>query len=157
MLLSIGMRGIGIVALALTLALPAAATAGARPSEQHARGLTWITPDQYNDQHAKLTAGYGVVTPATDQSAIAQGDNFLARVVPFIIASDAYQDGGVIVLWWDESEGGDFKLPFMIISKETHEDVNGLPFASSVEYSYSSFLRTMQEIFGVDPDDGFGG
>ena len=118
----------------------------------------WITPDQYNDQHTKLTAGYGVFTPATDQSAIAQGDNFLARVVPLIMASDAYQDGGVIVLWWDESEGGDtsnYKVPFMIVSKDAHKNVSGLPYASGIEYSHSSFLRTMQEIFDVDPWSGY--
>jgi hypothetical protein len=119
---------------------------------------TWITPNQFNDQHSKLSAGYGLFTPATDQSAIAQGDNFLARIVPMIMASDAYQDGGVIVLWWDESEGGDtaqFTLPFIIISKHAHANVGGLPYASGVELSHSSFLRTMQEIFNVDPDAGF--
>jgi hypothetical protein len=61
-------------------------------------------------------------------------------------------------LWWDESEGGDtpdHTLPFIIISKDAHPNVGGHPFASSVEYSHSSFLRTMQNIFDVDPDDGF--
>jgi hypothetical protein len=118
----------------------------------------WITPNQFNDQHTRLTAGYGVFTPATDQSAIAQGDNFLARVVPLIMASEAYQDGAAIVLWWDESEGGDssqFTLPFMIVSKNAHANVGGLPYASSVEYSHSSFLRTMQKIFDVDPSSGY--
>jgi len=37
----------------------------------------WITPDQYNDQHSALTAGYGSFVPASDQSSIAQGDNFV--------------------------------------------------------------------------------
>jgi hypothetical protein len=117
----------------------------------------WITPNQYNDQHSSLSAGYGVF-PNGDQASIAQGDNFLARVVPLIMASDAYEDGAVIVLWWDESEGGDtpaFTLPFFIISKEAHANVGGLPFAGSLTYSHSSFLRTMQKIFDVDPDDGF--
>jgi hypothetical protein len=118
----------------------------------------WITPNQFNDQHSRLSAGYGKFVPATDQSAIAQGDNFLARVVPLIMASNAYQDGAVIVLWWDESEGGDtpdFTLPFIIISKNAHKNVGGLPYASSVSFSHSSFLRTMQEIFDVDPDEGY--
>ncbi len=145
---------------------PAAASKLYPPLQQLALDLqsgdiadyTWITPNQFNDQHTKLTAGYGAFVPASDQSAIAQGDNFLARMVPLIMASDAYQDGGVIVLWWDESEGGDsdqFALPFIIISKDAHDNVGGRPYASSVEYSHSSFLRTMQEIFDVDPDDGF--
>jgi hypothetical protein len=119
---------------------------------------TWITPNQFNDQHTKLSAGYGKFVPASDQSAIAQGDNVLARVVPLIMASDAYTDGAVIVLWWDESEGGDtadFKLPFIVISKNAHANVSGLPYASDVQFSHSSFLRTMQIIFDVDPDDGY--
>jgi hypothetical protein len=118
----------------------------------------WITPNQYNDQHSALDAGYGAFTPASDESSIAQGDNFLARIVPLIMASEAYQDGGVIVLWWDESEGGDTfeeTLPFIIISKDAHSNVDGKPYASSVQFSHSSFLRTMQEIFRVDPSNGY--
>jgi hypothetical protein len=64
----------------------------------------------------------------------------------------------VIVLWWDESEGGDtpdFTLPFIVISRDARENVGGLPFASSLQYSHSSLLRTMQKIFDVDPDKGF--
>jgi len=117
----------------------------------------WITPNQFNDQHSRLTAGYGAFG-ATDQSAIAQGDNFLARVVPLIMASDAYKDGAVIALWWDETEGGDtdqFTIPFIVISKNAHKNVGGLPYSNTIKYSHSSFLRTMQEIFDVDPDGGF--
>jgi hypothetical protein len=117
----------------------------------------WITPNQYNDQHSRLAGGYGAFG-STDQGAIAQGDNFLARVVPLIMASDAYEDGAVIALWWDETEGGDteqFTIPFMVISKHAHKNVGGLPYSNSIKYSHSSFLRTMQEIFHVDPDDGF--
>jgi hypothetical protein len=118
----------------------------------------WITPNQYNDQHSFLAGGYGIYVPASDQSSIAQGDNFLARVVPLIMASDAYQDGGVIVLWWDETEGVEpcrCTIPFIIISKNAHKNVGGLPYKSAVEFSHSSFLRTMQEIFSVDADAGY--
>jgi hypothetical protein len=116
----------------------------------------WITPDQYNEQHSSLSTGYGIYSG--DQAAVAEGDNFVARIVPRIMASRAYQDGAAIILWWDESEGGDtaeFTIPFIVISKRVHENKGGLPFASSVEYSHSSFLRTMQDIFDVNPDDGF--
>ncbi len=117
----------------------------------------WITPDQFNEQHSSLNTGYGVY-PSSDQAAIAAGDNMLARLVPRIMASRAYQDGGAIILWWDESEGGDsaeYTLPFIVISKRAHANKGGLPFASAVQYSHSSFLRTMQDIFDVNPDDGF--
>jgi hypothetical protein len=33
--------------------------------------------------------------------------------------------------------------------------VGGLPYSNTIVYSHSSFLRTMQEIFDVDPDNGF--
>ena len=120
-----------------------------------------ITPNQYNDQHTGLTNGYGGPVGAVnkgDRADVAQGDNFLARAVPLIMASRAYKEHGVIVLWWDESEDGDtpdFTLPFMIISKDAHENVHGLPFASATELSHSSTLRTMQEMFNVDPAAGF--
>jgi hypothetical protein len=78
--------------------------------------------------------------------------------VPLIMASDAYQDHGVIVLWWDESEGGDDPgrtVPFIIISKDAHANVNGMPYSNTIQYSHSSFVRTMQEIFDVDPRHHF--
>jgi len=117
----------------------------------------WITPDQYNDQHTSLNNGYGQF-PKGDSAQIAQGDNFLARIVPLIMASDAYKDHGMIILWWDESEGGDDPsetLPFMIISKDVHRNVGGMPYSNTIRYSHSSFLRTMQEVFDVDPRDGY--
>ena len=121
----------------------------------------WITPNQFNDQHTTLANGYGQYPNSgatADSARLAQGDNFLARIVPLIMASRAYQDHGLIVLWWDESEGGDDTgrtLPFIVISKDVHRNVNGSPYSNTIEYSHSSFLRTMQEIFVVDPRHGF--
>jgi len=122
---------------------------------------SWITPNQFNDQHTGLSNGYGGAPGSPnkgDRADIAQGDNFLARIVPLIMASKAYKHHGVIVLWWDESEGGDspdFTLPFIVISTDAHENVKGLPYASVIEFSHSSTLRTMQEIFDVDPRSGY--
>jgi hypothetical protein len=117
----------------------------------------WITPNQFNDQHTSLNNGYGQY-PRGDSAQIAQGDNFLARIVPLIMASDAYKDHGIIVLWWDESEGGDDPsrtLPFMIISKDAHGNVHGKPYSNTIQYSHSSFVRTMQKVFDVDPRHGY--
>jgi hypothetical protein len=117
----------------------------------------WITPNQYNDQHSSLTNGYGAF-PTSDQASIAQGDNFLSRIVPLIMASDAYQGGAAIILWWDETEHDDTSgqtLPFIVISKNAHNNVGGKPYASAVQYSHSSFLRTMQKIFDVGPGSGY--
>jgi hypothetical protein len=121
----------------------------------------WITPNQFNDMHTTLTNGYGGPSGAAakdDRGRIAQADNFLARIVPLIMASNAYKDHGVIVLWWDESEGGDTPdrtLPFIVISKDVRANVAGVPYASTLQLSHSSTLRTMQEIFHVDPRTGY--
>jgi hypothetical protein len=121
----------------------------------------WITPNQFNDQHTTLANGYGQYPNSgstADSARLAQGDNFLARIVPLIMASRAYKDHGLIVLWWDESEGGDDPsrtLPFIIISKDAHKNVNGMPYSNTIQYSHSSFLRTMQVIFNVDPRHRF--
>ena len=119
----------------------------------------WITPNQYNDQHTALSAGYQGLTG--DPAKIKQGDDFLKQIVPMIMASKAYQDNGVIILWWDEAEGdgvsGDnadnfnHTVPEIVISKHVHQNVNGLPYASPVNLTHSSDLRTMQEIFHVTP------
>ena len=122
----------------------------------------WITPNQHNDMHTGLTGGFQ--TLAGDAARIRQGDFFLSQIIPMIMASDAYKNHGVIVLWWDESEKDgvagdnadrfDHTLPFIIISKDSARNVEGKPFASFNNYSHSSFLRTMQEIFRVGPTLG---
>jgi hypothetical protein len=118
----------------------------------------WITPNQYNDMHTTLSAGFGGLT--ADPAKILQGDQFLKQVIPMIMASDAYKNNGVIMLWWDESEavtgdvtGDDFAhtIPFIVISKNARKNVNGLPYASTVNMSHSSFTREMEEIFGLSP------
>ena len=120
---------------------------------------TWITPNQFNDQHTTLTGGYKGLTG--DPAKILQGDDFLRQIVPVIMASHAYQDNGVIILWWDESESDgitgdnadDFThtVPEIIISKHAHKNENGVPYASPVLFTHSSDLKTIQELFGVSP------
>jgi len=119
----------------------------------------WITPNQYNDMHTALSAGYKGLTG--DAAKIKQGDDFLNQIVPMIMESKAYKNHGVIIIWWDESESdgvaGDNPDDFnhtigeIIISKHAHKNVNELPYASPVEFTHSSDLRTMQEIFRVGP------
>ena len=69
----------------------------------------WITPNQYNDMHSALTGGftYHGTAYTGDQAAVAQGDSFLSIVVPQIEASSAFKNNGAIVIWNDETEGGD--------------------------------------------------
>jgi hypothetical protein len=110
----------------------------------------WITPDQYNEMHSALPGGfeYHGVHYTGNQAAIAEGDNALAIIVPKIMASAAYQDHGVIIIWTDETESSDdtnSTLPEIIISPLA----KGNAYASSLPYSHSSDLKTMDEIFGL--------
>ena len=112
--------------------------------------FNWITPDQYDDAHSALNGGftYQGTHFTGDQASIAQGDNFLSIVVPEIMASKAYQNNGVIIIWWDETEGGDsgsFTLPEFVISPLA----KGNAYASSVFLSHSSDTKTFEEIFGL--------
>jgi hypothetical protein len=112
----------------------------------------WITPDQYNDMHSTLDGGftYNGVHYTGDQAAIAQGDNFLSIIIPQIEASSAYKNNGAIVVWWDETEGGDDPsrtLGEIIISP----DAKGNAYTNNILYTHSSDLVTIQEIYGVGP------
>lgn len=110
----------------------------------------WITPDQYNEAHSSLSGGftYQGVHYTGDQSSIAAADNFLSIVVPQIMASKAYKNNGMIVLWWDEAEGGDgtnHTVPEIIISPLA----KGNAYASAVPMNHSSDIKTWEEIFGL--------
>lgn len=119
----------------------------------------WITPDQYNDMHTGLSGGYKGLTG--DPAKIRQGDDFLSQVIPVIMASEAYKNHGAIIIWFDESESdgaaGDNPDDFnhtigeIVISSRAHKNVDGVPYASPLNYTHSSDLRTMQEIFHAGP------
>lgn len=110
----------------------------------------WITPDQFNDAHSPLDGGftYHGVHYTGDQASIAAADNFLSRFLPRLMATDAYRNNGIIIIWWDESELGDdtrHTIPEIVISPLA----KGNAYASQVPMTHSSDLRTMQEIFGL--------
>jgi hypothetical protein len=115
----------------------------------HAVGqYNWITPNQFDDAHSALNGGftYQGTHSTGDQASIAQGDNFLSQVIPQIMASPAYQHNGMIIIWWDESEGGDtssFTIPEIVISPLA----KGNAYASTVSLNHSSDIKTMEEIF----------
>jgi hypothetical protein len=116
-----------------------------------------ITPDQFNDMHTSLSGGftYRGTAYTGDAANIAQGDNFLSIIVPQIMASQAYQNNGAIVIWWDETENGDTTartLADIVISPLA----KGNGYASPFIFSHSSDLKTLQELFGVPaPGGGF--
>ncbi len=127
---------------------PAYCLAHVRPMTEFFRDLTnravprfnFVVPNLTNDMH-NLTPG----SPSTRT----QGDNWMARVIPQIQASEAYRDGGAIFITWDEGvgESSDGPIGFILLSPLAR----GGGYHNSIPYTHSSTLRTVQEIFQLTP------
>lgn len=113
----------------------------------------WITPNQFNDMHTPLPGGfpYQGKTHTGDQARIAQGDNFLAQVVPMIMASAVYKDGGLILIWTDETEGETLatRAQFTIMEILISPLAKGNAYNGGALYDHTSDLLTMKRIFGL--------
>ncbi len=110
-----------------------------------------------SDLTANAVAQYNFITPnlcddmhnscAPTNDGIRQGDDWLSQQVPMIQASQAYMNGGVILITWDEGEGGDGPIGMIALSP-----LIKMPgYSNTIHYTHSSTLRTMQEVFGVTP------
>lgn len=91
----------------------------------------FITPDLTNDMH---------------DGSVAQGDAWLATVVPPIMASAQYQNGGALFLLWDEGTDQADDPPFLVVSPNA-----AVGTMSHKDYDTSAFLKTVQAILGVEP------
>ena len=59
----------------------------------------FITPNSCNDMHGSTSCLF--------DNGVASGDSWLAAQAPAILHSAAYQDGGLVLIVWDEGRGGD--------------------------------------------------
>jgi hypothetical protein len=91
----------------------------------------FITPNLQNDMH---------------DGSIAQGDAWLAALVPKIQASERYQNGGALFLVWDEGSSQGDDPPFIVVSPNARPG-----FVSHTDYDTSAFLKTVQAMLGVEP------
>jgi len=115
------------------------------------------------DLDANHVAQYNVISPSVCNSMrggtacpsadlVKAGDTWLSKEIPMIMASQAYADGGVIFVAWDQGSsiaGGtpsDGPLPFFAVSRTAKKG-----YAGNVAYDHSALLRTIQEIFSVTP------
>ena len=92
--------------------------------------FTFITPNVIDDMH---------------DGTVADGDNFLKRYVPQLMATPPYQAGNtVIFIVWDE-DGLDQNnhVPCIVISPYTHSVRDGTP------YTHYSLLRTAEQLLGL--------
>jgi hypothetical protein len=119
----------------------------------HVRPYTELAADlQHNTQ-----ARYNFITPnvcddmhdtcAPLNDSVQRGDSWLAQNIPMILNSQAYKNGGIIFITWDEGEGGDGPIGMIVLSP----DAKGGGYSNTIHYTHSSTLRTLEEIFGVKP------
>jgi hypothetical protein len=98
----------------------------------------FITPNICNDMHDSC---------APFNNSVQQGDTWLAHQIPLILASQAYKNGGVIFITWDEGEGGDGPIGMIVLSPYA----KGKGYFNTIHYTHSSTLRTVEELLGVTP------
>jgi hypothetical protein len=92
--------------------------------------LSWLIPDLCHDGHD---------CPA------ATADGWLAATVPAILASPAWQDGGVLFITWDEDDGesaGNHVAALVVAPRlKSH--------TTAVAYDHYSLLATVEDRLGV--------
>jgi phospholipase C len=102
------------------------------------------------DIAANAVPKYAFITPNLDNDmhdgTIAEGDAWLAHEVPKIMATDAYKNGGVIYLLWDEGGGSPAAddPPFITLSPYARAGMQ-----STTDFDTSSYLKTVEKITGV--------
>ncbi len=95
---------------------------------------------------------YVFVTPNLDDDmhdgTVAEGDAWLSREIPKLLATDAYKHGGVLFLLWDEGGGSPAAddPPFIAISPNIAPGM-----VSHTDYDTSSYLKTVETVLGVAP------
>lgn len=107
-------------------------------ASNHVARYNFITPNLCDD-------GHNSCAPQFDS--IRQTDDWLAGEIPKILHSAAYSNNGAIFIIWDEGVSGDGPIGLILLSPLAR----GNGYSNNIHYTHSSFLRTMQEIFGVSP------
>ena len=61
--------------------------------------------------------------------------------------SQAYRDGGAVLITWDEADIGDGPIGMIVLSPFA----KGKGYSNSVHYDHGALLRSIGGIFGVTP------
>jgi len=110
----------------------------------------FITPNLCHDGHEGISP-CDQNEPADNT---ARSDAWLQQNIPMIQQSDEYKQGGAIFIIWDEAEDSG---PFsdgpigMFILSPFAKGGGKTPFSNSIHYDHSSTLKTLEEIFHVEP------
>lgn len=103
--------------------------------------LSFIVPDQCNDQHGAGSAGsYCAYEPAL----IERSDQTVARIVTAIKSSKVWKPGNnAIVLVWDEDDNSANNHVLMVVDTNRGDT----PSVSSVSHNHFSLLKTLEAGF----------
>ncbi len=116
---------------------------------EHNRPFTELQADLQNG----TVPNYVFITPNLDHDmhdgSIAQADKWLSDVVPMITSSKTFQTDGALFVTWDEGRSGsDDNNPIGMIMLSPFIKPG---YTNQTEYSHTSYLKTIQEIFDVSP------
>jgi phospholipase C len=89
--------------------------------------LSWITPGLCNDGH---------------DCGVARADQWLSQAVPQITGSTAWQQGGVLLITWDESSAGDGRVALLVAASNVQGQI-------STPLDHFSLLATVEDELGV--------
>src|SRR2546421_11223254 len=89
--------------------------------------LSWITPGLCNDGH---------------DCSLSTADNWLSQEVPQIVGSPAWQQGGVLLITWDEGSGGDDQVALLVITPHLKGQI-------STPMDHFGLLATIEDQLGV--------
>jgi hypothetical protein len=116
-----------------------------RPYSELARDLQTGAVARYNFITPDLChSGHDTCPPLDDQ--VRQADTWLARELPVIMGSQTFQDGGAILITWDESASGDNPIGMIVVSPLAKPG-----YAGTLAYSHASTVRTIEEVLGITP------
>ncbi|GEM_PF-447306 len=124
-----------------------ACTAVMRPFTELASDITGNTLAHYNFITPNVCSdGHDSCGPTNNP--VKQTDDWLAANLPAILNSSQYQNNGLVIITWDEGEGGsDGPIGCIVLSPFA----KGGGYHNGVRYTHSATLRTLQKIFGRTP------
>jgi phospholipase C len=119
-------------------------------ADQTSVQYNFITPNLCHDGHE----GISPCDALESKDNTFRSDTWLKQNVPLILNSSEYKQGGALFIIWDEAEdsGGYSDGPIgMFLLSPFAKGSGKAPYSNSIHYDHSSTLKTLQEIFQVEP------
>ncbi len=99
----------------------------------------FITPNLTNDGHDPIL---------NPRAGMRQSDTWARAEIGKLMQSEAYKNGGVLFITWDEGEGrvgSEDQVPMIIVS----EKIVSAGYRSSTPYTHASYLATVEDLLGL--------